>query len=282
MQLRPHYGPDPLIVLDGPPSAIAAPVIRQRRRLVEVLAGLSAEQWAHPSRCEGWSALDVIIHLDSTNAFWTFSVQAGIAGRPTQFLATFDPVASPAELVAAAGDLTHAEVLDRFRASTEVFVDLLAGLDDAGWTALAEAPPGHLSVAALAHHAIWDSWIHERDILLPLGLDQVLEPDEVAASLRYAAALSPAFAVNSGFATTGLVEVAVTEPDLAFVVAVGDHVAVREPAPGDGEPILRLAGDAVALTEALSIRAPLDQEVPADAAWVLRGLAEVFDAAQPG
>ena len=39
MQLTPRYGSDPLIVLDGPPAAIVAPVIAQRRRLVEVLEG---------------------------------------------------------------------------------------------------------------------------------------------------------------------------------------------------------------------------------------------------
>ena len=37
------------------------------------LAVLDDEQWSHPSRCEGWSSRDVIVHLDSTNAFWAFS-----------------------------------------------------------------------------------------------------------------------------------------------------------------------------------------------------------------
>ena len=50
----------------------------------------------------------------------------------------------------------------------------------------------------VAHHALWDCWVHERDIVLPLGLPTAIEPDEVRACLRYAAALSPAFAISSG------------------------------------------------------------------------------------
>src|SRR3954454_14509808 len=99
MLLRPRYGTDPVIVLDGDPAAIAEPAIRQRRRLSRLVAEFDDEQWAHPSRCAGWASRDVILHLDSTNNFWTFSIDQGRRGRPTSFLATFDPVASPVQLV---------------------------------------------------------------------------------------------------------------------------------------------------------------------------------------
>ena len=182
MLLIPRYGTDPVIVLDGDPSAIAEPVIRQRRRLTALLADLDDEQWAHPSRCAGWSSRDVILHLDSTNNFWSFSIAQARRGEPTTFLATFDPVASPVQLVNDAGAISNAETLDRFTASTEALVTVLESLDADGWTTLAEAPPGHISVSALAHHALWDSWIHERDIVLPLGRTPVEEHDEIAAS----------------------------------------------------------------------------------------------------
>ena len=35
------------------------------------------------------------------------------------------------------------------------------------------------------HHALWDAWIHERDVLLPLGVSPTEEPDEVAALLDW-------------------------------------------------------------------------------------------------
>ncbi len=277
MLLIPRYGTDPVIVLDGDPSAIAEPAIRQRRRLAALLADLDDEQWAHASRCAGWSSRDVILHLDSTNNFWSFSITQARRGEPTTFLATFDPVASPVQLVNDAGAISNAETLERFTASTEALVTVLETLDDDGWTTLAEAPPGHISVSALAHHTLWDSWIHERDIVLPLGRTPVEEHDEIAANLRYVAALSPAFALNAGSVERGTLAVDVTEPDVSFVVEVDDRVSVR-----DGHDVtadVRFTGNAVELLEALSFRCPLEQVVPDESAWMLRGLADTFDVA---
>ncbi|MFM7061427.1 MAG: DinB family protein [Actinomycetes bacterium] len=275
MELRPRYGDDPILVLDGPPAAVAAPTIRQRLRLLEVLSGFDEADWDHPTRCEAWSAREVIVHLDSTNAFWSHSIGAGRRGEPSRALAHFDPVASPAAMVAAAGRPTGAEVLERFAASTAVLVGLIESLDDDGWAAPAEAPPGHLSTSAVVYHALWDSWIHERDILVPRGIEPVRESDEIAASLRYAAALSPAFALNEDPTVRGTLAIEVRDPELSIVVEVGTCVVVRDGAVPDAD--LRLSGDAVELVDALSVRRPIDAEVPADAAWLLRGLATVFD-----
>lgn len=277
MQLNPRYGDDPLVVLDGDAATIAEPTIRQRRRLVEELGHLSDEQWAAPSRCEGWSAQDVIVHLDSTNAFWGFSLSAGRKGEPTRFLATFDPKASPAELVAGAGTKAPGEVLDAFTASTEALVGLLESFSAEDWTRIAEAPPGHVSAAAVVHHALWDSWVHERDVLLPLGVTPPEDPDEVAACLRYGAALAPGLSLTNGVEDTGILAVSATDPDVALVVEVDGRVVVRTGVPV-GPVDVTLAGDAVDLVEAFSIRRPLDADVPTDKAWLVQGLADVFEA----
>ncbi len=279
MQLTPRYGTEPLITLDGAPRDIAVPAIRQRRRLATTLATFTDEQWAHPSRCEGWSNRDVIVHLDSTNSFWALAISAGLQGAPTQFLATFDPVASPAQLVAGAADRTTEEVLASFTASASALADLWASLGDDGWAATAEAPPGHVSVSIVTHHALWDSWVHERDILLPLGIAPAEEADEIEACLRYAASLGPAFAVNNGTALRGFLGINVTQPSVSAVVEVGDHVHVC--CIGEPEPDVTLTGGAVALLEALSIRTPLEQSIPEEHRWMLTGIAEVFDVAQP-
>jgi uncharacterized protein (TIGR03083 family) len=237
------------------------------------VASFTDEQWAHASRCEGWPSRAVISHLDSTNTFWAYSIAAGLRGEPTRFLATFDPVASPAQLVAATDGDSTSDVLDRFMASSESLVDLLASLDDADWSVLAEAPPGHLSVSAVAHHALWDSWVHERDILLPMGVSPDEEADEIAASLRYVAALGPALAVNRGTVDRGVLAVDVTGPDVSIVVEIDEQVVVRS---GRAETDLRLTGDAVELLEALSVRRPLDQPIPSASSWLLSGLSEAF------
>ena len=283
MQLQPRYGDDPIITMHGPGSGVLEPAVRQRRRMAATLAGFDAEQWRHPSRCDGWSAREVVAHLDSTNSFWSFSISSALAGEPTRFLTDFDPVTSPPALIAGAAELGDDALLARFTASTEALATLLESLDEQGWQTLAEAPPGHISVAAVVHHALWDSWVHERDVLVPLGLPPEVHDDEVAACLRYAATLSPAFALSLGQSRTGRLAVAVTDPDLAFVVEVDGRAAVREAtseadAESGADAVLR--GDAVEVLEGLSMRTPLTQQVPDAAAWLLRGLATVFDAAE--
>jgi len=277
VQQTPRYGADPVIVLDGSPADVLEPVARQRRRLAAVVSSFTDEQWARPSRCAGWSNRDVIAHLDTTNGFWVFSIASGLRGEPSRLLLGFDPAATPAQLVAASDGVPTGQVLEQFLASTDALLDVLTSLDDAGWSTLAETPAGHLSVSAVAHHALWDSWVHERDILLPLGDSPDEEADEIAASIRYVAALSPAMVLNRGAAQRGAFAIHVTDPDLQVVVDVGDEVLVRS---GEADVELTLTGDAVALLEALSVRAPLDQPVPPAASWMVSGLAEAF-AAEP-
>jgi uncharacterized protein (TIGR03083 family) len=279
MLLTPRYDEPSFLQLDLPIDDPAVPLLRQRRRLASLLSGLDDEQWATPSRCEGWSVRDVIAHLVSTNQFWAFSIGAALAGEPTRFLATFDPVASPAELVDAGRSEPSSGVLDRFVATTEAIADAVGGLDDDGWSTLGEAPPGHVPLRAVALHALWDSWIHERDIVLPLGLTPVEEADEIAGCLAYGAALSPAFAVAGGSTRRGAIAVEASNRDVRFVVDVGESVVVGAgDAPTDA---LRLTGPAVELLEALSFRVPLTCPVPADQQWLLSGLAEVFDREEP-
>jgi uncharacterized protein (TIGR03083 family) len=278
MQLSPWYGDTPIIELDGDPAAIAEPTIRQRRRLVEVLRGFDDEQWASPSRCDGWSNRNVITHLQSTNQFWGFSIASGLKGEPTRFLATFDPVASPAQLVADAPPVSDAELLDQFAASCESLAAQFENLDDTGWRTTAEAPVGHVAISTLAHHALWDSLIHERDILLPLGVAPVEEDDETLASLRYVAALSPAFAVSRAEAPGGVLAVAPTDLDGEFRAEVGDRVRIRSGA-AYGNPDLALTGPAIGLLESLSLRTELDQPVPDAASWFVDGLKVTFDQA---
>ena len=278
MRLTPSYGPEPLLELDGDPFAVVEPTVRQRRRLVATLASFGDAEWEHPSRCAGWTTRDVVVHLDTTNSFWAASIQAGTQGQPTRFLTDFDPVASPAQHVAAAGERHHAEVFERFAESTEAFAAIAASLTPREVAdAVAEAPPGHISVSGVLHHALWDAWIHERDILLPLGTEPVVEPDEVAASLRYAAALGPALALTRGQHRPTRLTVRATDPAVRFDVVVDDRVEVHTVESSGPATDLELTGDAVELLEALSIRLPLPPSAPAEWVRMRDGLAVTFD-----
>ncbi len=191
MRVTPRYDGPAILEIDGRLDDQLVPVTRQRRRFAAMLASLADDQWHAPSRCEGWDVQDVASHLVGVDAFWHMSVGAGLSGEPTRMLTNFDPASTPAMLIEPMRALPPADVLAQLDASIDRFLDVLASLDDAGWATPAETPPGYLPVRLLAHHALWDCWVHERDVALPLGLVPPVEADEVAASMRYAAAFEP-------------------------------------------------------------------------------------------
>jgi uncharacterized protein (TIGR03083 family) len=275
MELSPRWDAAPIIEIDGPFDAVRTPLRRQRRRLAALLDGLDADAWEAPTRCAGWRVRDVVAHLADTDWFWTLSLQSGVAGTPSRMLEGFDPKATPAAMVSAAAGASRTEVAERFHARSAALLDAVEGLDDAGWAATAEAPPGHVSISVMAHHALWDCWVHERDIALPLGLPVVEEDDEVLAALRYAAALSPAFALSLSPERHGALALETSAPDATIVVEVGDAARVRGGPVPAGASVL--SAPAVALLEAFSVRAPFPVAVSDDDAWLVSGLSEVFE-----
>ena len=132
-----------------------------------------------------------------------------------------------------------------------------------------------MSLHALALHALWDAWIHERDIVLPLGLPPVVEADEVRASLRYVAALGPALSATRGSVRTGTLVIDGTDPEAHVVVDAGETVVVSDRDAPAGA--VRVVGSSVELVEALSFRVPLTADVAEDDRWLLGDLGTVFD-----
>jgi len=277
MQLTPRYEGRPVLRFDPPVADPGIPLLRQRRRLVATLGGLDAEQWAAASRCSGWSCRDVVSHLSSVNAFWAVSIASGRAGRPTRFLAGFDPVATPAQMVDAAPEVTDDELLAGLATSTEALAEALDGIDAADWAQVAEAPPGHLAISEVAVHALWDAWVHERDICLPLGIDVASEADEVAASLQYAVSIGPALLATSGATRTGALRVRAVDPAVDVVVEVGPDVVVR-PATAADQDLPTVRGPAVGLVESFSLRDG-GRVVVTDGQWMVDALAVAFDQA---
>ncbi len=273
MQLKPIYDGDPILKLDGDPAAVCVPAARQTRRLADRLAGLTDDQWAHPTRCDAWTVRDVIVHLTMTNQFWAMSVMAGVAGEPTKFLANFDPAASPLKMGAANVD-PPAKVLADFQASSDAWAALLEGLSAEDWQATAEAPPGHIGVSAVVHHGLWDSWIHERDIFLPLGEDLIEEPDEVSMSLRYAVGLGTTLELSQGQTRTGAVTFEVAQPTDTFTLVVTNSASLES---GSATEAPVVESDAVPLLEGVSLRAPMPVELGDDVAWIFDGLKRAFD-----
>jgi uncharacterized protein (TIGR03083 family) len=274
MRITPRYDGPALLEIAGPVDDQLVPLTRQRRRFEAMLAGLTEDEWRARSRCDGWTVQDVASHLVGVNAFWEMSIRAGLAGAPTRVLTNFDPASTPPLLIEPMRTLPPLEVLAQLVTSHDSLLAVVAELDDAGWATPAETPAGYVPIRLLAFHALWDCWIHERDIALPLGRTPTVEADEVVSSLRYAAALSPGLLVSDGGACRGRFAVDAHDPDTQFWLEVDESVHVYDGAALAGVACLR--GDAVALTDALSIRAPLPADAPAEWHTLLGGLAAAF------
>jgi uncharacterized protein (TIGR03083 family) len=242
-----------------------------------LLREIDHEQWAAPSRCAAWTVRDVVAHLVSTDQFWALSMTSALSGTPTRFLQGFDPVVTPARLVDGMQDLQPSEVLERFLDGVEQLASIVEGLDRTQWSMPSEAPPGHVSLHAAARHALWDAWTHERDIVVPLGLDLVDEDDEIALNLEYVAALSPAFVAMNGSTRAGSLAVDATDPDVHLRIEVGETVVVRRDGSEAPDDAAQLTGRAVDLVEALTFRTPFPAGIAAEHSWMFAGLAAAFD-----
>lgn len=272
MQISPRYDGPPVLDVEYT-GDVLMPLLRQRRRLLDTLRGLDDEQWATPSRCEGWTVQDVVSHLVGTDQFWAFSFGAGLRGEPTRVLVGFDPVATPAQMVEGMRALPFQEVLTQFTEKIDALQATLSDLEPHQWDLLAEAPPGHLRLRVAALHALWDGWVHERDIVIPLGLISTEDDEEIGLVLRYAAGLSPAIGTIAGVVQAGKAFVSGTEPSVSLCVEATTSVRVYDGV-GDGPCV---GGRSVELIEGFSHRAELPHDLSPDDGWFLDGLAKVFD-----
>jgi uncharacterized protein (TIGR03083 family) len=166
---------------------LVEPWVRHRRRLAAGVTALSDEQWTAPTRCTEWDARGVVSHLVTVDGFWTSSLRSALArGEPTTFIRGFDPSTGTDAFVAPMLELPTDAILEAFLASTGALVAAVEAFDDADdWSSPGEAPFGHLPARFLLAHAYWDSWLHERDILQPLGVAGPVDPDDLLVATWY-------------------------------------------------------------------------------------------------
>jgi len=271
--LRQYYGaPDGTgvrIEVDATLWPVTRPWTAQRERMLNVLRDLPTAAWDRPTRCDAWSVKDVIGHLVVVDQFWSLTLGNGLAAaEPTRFLAGFDPSSSTDDLVAATVAQPVAQLLEQFATGTATFAGVVGQFTDATWPNRAESPMGHLPAHQLLAHAIWDSWLHERDILVPTGDTADPAPDE----LRAAAAWNCVFAALQGglvgdpdavaAGPAAPIRVALRFADLpgtALALTVDDGVTLEPANPADAVD----AGTAIDFVEGLTGRAPIDRTLMA-------------------
>ena len=173
-QIRIHLGP----------SDVLGAHARHRTRFAEAVRDLDEAALRAPSRCSEWSVADVLRHLVDVDGW----MQALWSGQPLPFT-SFDPRVTPHEFVVAGRATTDPDARDRFVASTQEMAGDVGTSGRERWGSVSLSPLGVVPWWLSALHVFWDSWLHERDVLLPLGMAVPVESDEALPALAYGLAI---------------------------------------------------------------------------------------------
>jgi uncharacterized protein (TIGR03083 family) len=168
---------------------------RQRRRFAAVLQGFGPDDWAAPTRCADWSAHDVVRHLcDCTK----LGVAAGPGDRALDITAGFDPRITPRRWLTASAGEPPGATFRRFETATEHMLAVLRARLAQGRRFDVRLPFGPADWTVFVLHGFWDSWLHERDVLLLRGIDHPTDDDATAYATAYGLFIAAAVASMFG------------------------------------------------------------------------------------
>jgi uncharacterized protein (TIGR03083 family) len=156
----------------------------QRQRFVAALREFGPGDWAAPSRCTDWSAHDVIRHLCDCNAI----IKAWVTGtgyHELDLTTGYDPRTTPGEQLAASADETPDASRSRFVATTEELLTVARAQLARSRTSDIRLPYGPMDWTVGPLHGFWDSWLHERDVLLARGIEHPTAGDAIAYATAY-------------------------------------------------------------------------------------------------
>lgn len=164
-----------MAVMDDVVEALAD----QQAELTAILDGLDDEDWRRPSRCEGWTVADVVLHLAQTNEMAIASVEDRMpeyleaVGRSLADTPPLNVDDGAARMVANERDRPLHDLQTRWRRTVDEFLAALEGADShrrVTWVA------GELSVRTLVTTRLAETWIHTGDVADGLGIE--LQPTE--------------------------------------------------------------------------------------------------------
>jgi len=249
---------------------------QQRQRFVTVLRGFGPGDWAAPTRCAEWSAQDVVRHLCDTNMR---AIAVEPDDRTLDISAGYDPRVTPRQWLTASVGESPGATLSRFLVTTQ-------GRFAADRARLAQGrefdvrmPFGPVDWTVRMLHGFWDSWLHERDVLLAQGREHPTDSDSTGYATAYG--LFVAAAVASVFG----------DPVTEKLILGGDGGGVFDLGNRDGVTLtvtrVTTAGPSAAqVTDALAGRAPAAGvlgDLPAGSRTALLYMADFFNTpAEPG
>jgi uncharacterized protein (TIGR03083 family) len=167
----------------------------QRQRFVTVLRGFAPDDWAAPTRCADWSAHDVVRHLCDCNAI---AACASPDEHTLDLAAGFDPRITPRGWLTASADEAPDATLARFVATTSELLALLRSRLAQNRRFDVRLPYGPMDWTVLVLHGFWDSWLHERDVLLARGTGHPTDDDATFFATGYGVFIAAAVASMFG------------------------------------------------------------------------------------
>jgi uncharacterized protein (TIGR03084 family) len=218
---------------------------QQQDQLAALLDGLGDDDWTRPSRCEGWTVADVVLHLAQTNEMAVASVHGAFGETVERLSAGLAPATSVDEavdgMVALERGTPHTALRERWRASA---VEQAAALAGAGASRRVQWVAGDLTVRTLATTRLAETWIHGGDVAAAFGT-----APPVTGALRHVARLAwrmlPYAFGQAGRTLSGPVAFELRGPD-------GDTWSFTP----DEEPATTIRGDGVDLCLVAARRVP--------------------------
>jgi len=154
----------------------------QRQRFVTVLRGFGPDDWAAPTRCADWSAHDVVRHLCDCNGI---GIAVGADDATLDITAGFDPRITPRRWLTASAGESPDVTLTRFVATSDELLTLARDRLAQNRRFDVRLPYGPMNWTVLMLHGFWDSWIHERDVLLARGTEHPTDDDATVYAAAY-------------------------------------------------------------------------------------------------
>lgn len=149
-----------------------------------LLDGLTAEQWATPSLCPGWTTRGVVVHLAS--------VEHLLNGEAPGSFTDSVPFHKAGEWAKSVEGLDDETLLGRYRQTIATRRAEVAGLTDDDLELPSLTPVGPGTYGRFMAIRVFDFWVHEQDIRTPLGLpghedgpEVEMAIDEIDRSLPY-------------------------------------------------------------------------------------------------
>jgi uncharacterized protein (TIGR03083 family) len=260
---------------DAAEAQIVDAFLAQHERVVSTARTLAGDEWQEPSRCTAWTAHQLLIHMLGATA----ACRSTLTGEREVFAGGFDPNSGPASFV----DLRRGEpvvrTIDDLEAETAATADAIAGLRGTSPAPTRTAVWGaQVDWRLFLAHMFWDGWMHERDLLLPLG--RPVSTSEPEAQLAAAYGLHSAGIMNglTGNPIDVTLQLAGTGAGTYSVTADGADVRVTVAAPATGAAPM---GDVLIVSDAIAGRPPALADVldaPAEVVGPLGRLAGFLNA----